>query len=50
MDLGRKLATVSGLVAVDSENMPKVREFTKKLGAEVCKSLKYNGHMEMKKD
>ena len=39
MDLGRKLATVSGLVAVDSENMPKVREFTKKLGAEVCKKV-----------
>ena len=39
MDLGRKLATVSGLVAVDSENMPKVREFTKKLGAEVCKKF-----------
>ena len=39
MDLGRKLATVSGLVAVDSDNMPKVREFTKKLGAEVCKKF-----------
>lgn len=39
MDLGRKLATVSGLVAVDSENMPKVREFTKKLGAEICKKF-----------
>ena len=39
MDLGRKLATVSGLVAVDGENMPKVREFTKKLGAEVCKKF-----------
>ena len=39
MDLGRKLATVSGLVAVDSENMPKVREFAKKLGAEVCKKF-----------
>ena len=39
MDLGRKLATVSRLVAVDSENMPKVREFTKKLGAEICKKF-----------
>ena len=39
MDLGRKLATVSGLVAVDGENMPKVREFAKKLGAEVCKKF-----------
>ena len=39
MDLGRKLATVSRLVAVDSKNMPKVREFTKKLGAEVCKKF-----------
>ena len=39
MDIGRKLATVSGLVSVDNENMPKVREFTKKLGAEVCKKF-----------
>ena len=39
MDLGRKLATVSGLIAVDSENMPKIREFTKKLGAEICKKF-----------
>ena len=39
MDLGRKLATVSGLVEVDSSNMPKVREFAKKLGAEVCKKF-----------
>ena len=39
MDLGRKLATVSGLVAVESKDMPKVREFTKKLGAEVCKKF-----------
>ena len=39
MDLGRKLATVSGLVAVDSGNMPKVREFAKRLGAEVCKKF-----------
>ena len=39
MDLGRKLATVSGLVAVDSGNMPKVREFVKRLGAEVCKKF-----------
>ena len=39
MDLGRKLATVSGLVAVDSDNMPKIREFAKKLGAEICKKF-----------
>ena len=39
MDLGRKLATVSGLVAVDSSNMPKVREFAKKLGPELCKKF-----------
>ena len=39
MDLGRKLATVSGLVAVESKDMPKVREFVKKLGAEVCKKF-----------
>lgn len=39
MDIGRKLATVSGLVSVDNENMPKIREFTKKLGAEVCKKF-----------
>ena len=39
MDIGRKLATVSGLVSVDNENMPKVREFAKKLGAEVCKKF-----------
>ena len=39
MDLGRKLATVSGLVAVESRDMPKVREFAKKLGAEVCKKF-----------
>ena len=39
MDLGGKLATVSGLVAVESEDMPKVREFTKKLGAELCKKF-----------
>ena len=39
MDLGRKLATVSGLVAVDNNNMPKVREFTKKLGSEICKKF-----------
>ena len=50
MDLGRKLATVSGLVAVESRDMPKVREFTKKLEQRYVKSLKYNGHMEMKKD
>ena len=39
MDLGKKLATVSGLVAVDNDNMPKVREFTKKLGPEICKKF-----------
>ena len=39
MDLGRKLATVSGLLAVDSKNMLKIREFTKKLGPELCKKF-----------
>jgi len=39
MDLGRKLATVSGLVGVESKDMPKVREFAKKLGAEMCKKF-----------
>ena len=39
MDLGRQLATVSGLVRVDDKNMPKVREFVKKLGAEMCKKF-----------
>ena len=39
MDLGRQLATVSGLVRVDEENMPKVREFVKKLGPEMCKKF-----------
>ncbi len=39
MDLGRKLATVSGLVSVGSENMPQVREFVKKLGPELCKTF-----------
>ena len=49
MDLGRKLATVSGLVAVESKDMPKVREFTKKLGAEMCKKFEIqwtNGNEE----
>ena len=39
MDLGRQLATVSGLVRVDDKNMPKVREFVKKLGTEMCKKF-----------
>ena len=39
MDLGRKLATVSGLVQVDEKNMPKVREFVKQLGLEMCKKF-----------
>ena len=39
MDLGRKLATVSGLLEVESGDMPKVREFVKKLGPEVCKKF-----------
>lgn len=39
MDMGRKLATVSGLISVDDENMPKVRNFVKKLGAEICKKF-----------
>ena len=36
ISLGRKYATVAGLVQVDSENMPEVRKFVKKLGAEMC--------------
>jgi len=39
MNLGRQLATVSGLVAVDEENMPAVRRFVKKLGPEMCKKF-----------
>ena len=39
MDIGMKLATISGLVAVDTENMPKIREFAKKLGPEICKKF-----------
>ena len=39
MDLGKKLATVSRLVGVDNDNMPKVRNFTKKLGPEMCKKF-----------
>ena len=39
MDLGRKLATVAGLVAVDEDDFSKVREFVKKLGPEVCKKF-----------
>ena len=39
MDLGEKLATISGLVRVDSTNMPKVRDFVKKLGPEMCRKF-----------
>ena len=39
MDIGEKLATISGLVGVDSANMPKVRKFVKKLGPEMCKKF-----------
>ena len=39
IDLGRKLATITGLLKVDDENMPKVREFVKKLGPEMCKKF-----------
>ena len=39
MDLGRKIATVCGLVSVESKDMPKVREFVKKLGPELCKKF-----------
>ena len=39
MDIGMKLATISGLVAVDTEHMPKIREFAKKLGPEMCKKF-----------
>ena len=39
MDLGRKFATIAGLVQVDEENMPKVREFVRKLGPEILKKF-----------
>ena len=39
MNLSRKFATISRLIAVDNENMPKIREFTKKLGPEMCKKF-----------
>ena len=39
LDIGRKLATVAGLVAVDEINMPEVREFVKKLGPEMLKKF-----------
>lgn len=39
MDLGRKLVTVASLVRVDSSNMPKVREFVKKLGPEFLRKF-----------
>ena len=39
MDLGEKLETISGLIRVDSTNMPKVREFVKKLGPEMCRKF-----------
>ena len=39
MNLGEKLSTISGLVRVDSKNMPKVRDFVKKLGPEMCRKF-----------
>ena len=39
LDIGRKLATVAGLVAVDETDMPEVREFVKKLGPEMLKKF-----------
>ena len=39
IDVGRKLATIAGLVKVDEENMPKVREFVSKLGPEMCRKF-----------
>lgn len=36
MDLGRKIATVTAMLSVDSPNMPKVRKFVKQLGEEMC--------------
>ena len=39
IDMGRKLATVAGLVRVDEANMPKVREFVKKLGPEFLRKF-----------
>ncbi len=39
MNIGRRLATIGSLVAVESKDMPKIREFTKKLGPEICKKF-----------
>ena len=39
LDIGRKLATVAGLVAVDETDMPEVRKFVKKLGPEMLKKF-----------
>ena len=39
IDIGRKYATISKLLKVDEKNMPKVRKFVKKLGAEFVKNF-----------
>ena len=39
MSLGEKIATVSGLVRVDEKDMPIIRQFVKKLGAEMLSSF-----------
>ncbi len=39
MNIGRRLATIGSLIAVESKDMPKIREFTKKLGPEICKKF-----------
>ena len=38
MDMARKMATITALLSVDSENMPKIRKFIKELqgGDELC--------------
>ena len=39
MNLGRKFVTIAGLLQVDEKNMPKVREFVRKLGPEMLKKF-----------
>lgn len=39
IDMGRKLATIAGLIRVGEKDMPTIREFVKKLGSEMCKKF-----------
>ncbi len=39
MDIDEQLATLAGLVQVDESNMPKIRNFVKKLGPEMCRKF-----------